>query len=377
MPSARQLSELLASLYEAATDPVLWPVFLEKIGKAADCSHVYVCARSARTDLEFDLIHGFTEQEEHAYLDYFCSKDIVLHGVSREVQTRSSWAGQLEDLVPSSEVRASEIYNDFMRPAGIEQSICVALSETGPFWVSGVALWRGPGLSPFAPTDVLFLETLTAHLRQAFLLQAKLMALQERSLWLEAGLDASGTAVLGLNSAGCIVQRSAGAQLLLDGGNGVWLSGGRLRAACAQADRELQRTLVGAAAAAQGVALAGNTAPGGALLVPRAEGKVPLQVLVCPFRGLPTASGVTTLVFLCDPAAQPVSRQAVLQTLYRLTPVEGRLAKLLLGGAELRDAGEQLSMTYETARFHLKQVFVKTGARRQAELFQIASRLPL
>ena len=53
---------------------------------------------------------------------------------------------------------------------------------------------------------------------------------------------------------------------------------------------------------------------------------------------------------------------------FGLTPAEARLALHLAAGETLRSAEAKLSMTYETARTHLKSIFQKTGTCRQAEL---------
>jgi DNA-binding CsgD family transcriptional regulator len=51
---------------------------------------------------------------------------------------------------------------------------------------------------------------------------------------------------------------------------------------------------------------------------------------------------------------------------FSMTPAEARLALHLVAGETLRSAEVKLSMTYETARTHLKNIF--TGTCRQAEL---------
>ena len=52
---------------------------------------------------------------------------------------------------------------------------------------------------------------------------------------------------------------------------------------------------------------------------------------------------------------------------FGLTPAEARLALHLVAGT-LRSAAVKLSITYETARTHLKNIFSKTGTCRQADL---------
>jgi DNA-binding CsgD family transcriptional regulator len=58
----------------------------------------------------------------------------------------------------------------------------------------------------------------------------------------------------------------------------------------------------------------------------------------------------------------------LLQCHFGLTPAEARLALHLVAGETLRSAAVKLSITYETARTHLKNIFNKTGTCRQAEL---------
>jgi DNA-binding CsgD family transcriptional regulator len=53
---------------------------------------------------------------------------------------------------------------------------------------------------------------------------------------------------------------------------------------------------------------------------------------------------------------------------FLLSPAESRLCAHLVRGLTLADCAAQLGISVETARSHLKRVFDKTGARRQAEL---------
>jgi DNA-binding CsgD family transcriptional regulator len=56
---------------------------------------------------------------------------------------------------------------------------------------------------------------------------------------------------------------------------------------------------------------------------------------------------------------------------FGLTPAEARLALHLVAGETLRSAAVKLSIAYETARTHLKNIFGKTGTCRQAELVMV------
>ena len=58
----------------------------------------------------------------------------------------------------------------------------------------------------------------------------------------------------------------------------------------------------------------------------------------------------------------------LLRDRFDLTRSEARLALRLVAGDKLQSAAVNLDISYETARGHLKNIFNKTGARRQAEL---------
>lgn len=66
-----------------------------------------------------------------------------------------------------------------------------------------------------------------------------------------------------------------------------------------------------------------------------------------------------------------------LQQQYALTPAEARLAQQLLSGDSLEQACAALSVSINTGKTHLKQVFVKCGVKRQAEFIQLVYRSPL
>lgn len=56
---------------------------------------------------------------------------------------------------------------------------------------------------------------------------------------------------------------------------------------------------------------------------------------------------------------------------FGLTTSESRLVAKLLQGLTITDAARELGLTTSTARWHLKNIFVKTGSRRQADLLRL------
>jgi len=114
-----------------------------------------------------------------------------------------------------------------------------------------------------------------------------------------------------------------------------------------------------------------------ALRIRRDGGARDLGVVV---RSVPPAEASDRLdspaavVFIRGPAEDvPLARETIRQ-LFDLTPAEASLAALLAAGHKLDRAANELGITRNTARAHLRSVFSKSGATRQAELVHLISR---
>ena len=74
------------------------------------------------------------------------------------------------------------------------------------------------------------------------------------------------------------------------------------------------------------------------------------------------------ILFISDSEAGTTPPIERIRVVYGLTPAEARLTSLLVKGASIATAAEQLEVSQNTAKFHLKAVFEKTGVRRQSQL---------
>jgi DNA-binding CsgD family transcriptional regulator len=77
------------------------------------------------------------------------------------------------------------------------------------------------------------------------------------------------------------------------------------------------------------------------------------------------------IVFLSDPMAMPESVLGRLREAFGLTPTEAKISLSLASGEDLRRTAEQLDISTNTARTHLKHIFIKTETSRQSELVKL------
>lgn len=102
------------------------------------------------------------------------------------------------------------------------------------------------------------------------------------------------------------------------------------------------------------------------LPVPRTFRESPLEVLVTPH--LNGHRNGLAFVFVADAERSLGNVEKLLVSVHGLTRTEARLAGLMAQGLNPSEAAQRMGVGITTVRSHLRQLFRKTGTRRQAEL---------
>lgn len=79
-------------------------------------------------------------------------------------------------------------------------------------------------------------------------------------------------------------------------------------------------------------------------------------------------SGPCVLVLVEKQQQRRLPTEEALRISFGLTPTQATLAVVIAKGNSLKEAADQLRITKETARTHLKSIFAKMDVHRQAEL---------
>jgi DNA-binding CsgD family transcriptional regulator len=112
-----------------------------------------------------------------------------------------------------------------------------------------------------------------------------------------------------------------------------------------------------------------------AIRVERPSGRRPLSMQIAPLRadrGQPPFEAVLVLIHDSDRHAVPPKQR--LRDAYGLTSAEAGVAQLLLRGAGMPEIANELHISVETARTHLRRVLGKTGVHRQSDLILLLLR---
>lgn len=109
--------------------------------------------------------------------------------------------------------------------------------------------------------------------------------------------------------------------------------------------------------------------------IPRACHKSPLTATVVPLdlersRGF-LAPPSRAVIFVKRPPEIPHFDIAELQAQFGLTPHQTKLTALLAEGATLVQAANVLGVAMQTARWHLREIFERTGTHRQIDLVRL------
>jgi DNA-binding CsgD family transcriptional regulator len=230
---------------------------------------------------------------------------------------------------------------------------------------------------PFGEAQINRLRYVVPHLVRAAMIYQKVYV----PSWPREGVDAAfdllpcGLVTVAWN--GIVLHANREAERILRQSDGLWTHLGRLETSDPRARSKLHAAIAQAASAATGTGAWGATP----LAIRRPSERRPYEVLVAPiapraqelvFCFLATAPAA--LVLVSDPDLAPAPAAVVLQRLYSLTPALARLAAALAAGKTIAEYAEEARVTQGTARQQLKELFVRTQTRRQAELVGILLR---
>jgi DNA-binding CsgD family transcriptional regulator len=370
--STAELSELLLDLYAAPLQTNGWQIFFDQLCSLTQLSVGYLhCCRPGGRN--FVLAGGganFAIENIDLYNRHFAVDD-----PHRGALDSNRRVGIIhgEELIDRSHFLRSELYNDLLSRHDAEY-LTVLTTDSSRETTDVFSLYRGRNQGPMNGATLQQLQMLVPHARNALALHAKISEAYSFQLLSEAAMESMSIAALQVTRDGRVKYANRVASRYLRDGDGLRQNGGFLFAVDAVTNEKLRNLI---ADAARGTS---NDPPpvGGALQVLRRKTTTPFKVTVVPAPKEHRLSFLepSALVFIADPASPVRSRGAILQQLYGLTATEARLATLFLQGFDVREVAERLSVTYETARFHLKRVMEKTGARRQAELIRLICLLP-
>ena len=351
------LLQLIGDVYDAAADVTRWPDVLEKI---ADAFGAQEAALGMVSPVAVPWLIAPRSDPDYlrSYSAYYHSRNLFWRNMSR----LPIGTGATDTMVmPKSELRSSEFYNDWSKP----QNYLAVLGAT-LFMEDG---WRTefvvPGKREFDADHLKLYNALAPHLVRAVQLNQRLARAEIGHASTAAALDRLDQGVLLTNSKARVIFANSAAEALF-ASDALRLRERVVQAQAASDTAALHGMIAGCAGGDE-------TEAGGYVSATRATGQ-PLSLLVIALRTaiswLPQEQPCA-IVFITDPDRATVPDAVQLQRQFHLTPAEARFTLEILKGDGIGAAAERLGILPGTARTHLHRVLAKTGTRRQADLVRL------
>jgi DNA-binding CsgD family transcriptional regulator/PAS domain-containing protein len=360
------LLQLVGLIYDAATEPDRWPVFLKAYAEATSCQlaalqiHHFDEHRS-----EILASFGMDQCFSESYNDYYSGLNTWREqGRKRYVQGQ---ALSSEVIYPQRLLERTEFYNDYLRPMGGVHCTAAIVARDDRSATSLTAM-RPEGRPPLTQSEVRLAEQLLPHLMRANLIRVKLN-ISEMS---KTVLDNAPYAVVFLDeNAKCIYANNT-AEKIFACNDGLGLKSGGLHATLGHSNAVLKFAIQ------QFLSSVCSLDTRKAVLVERVSLRRSYEIVLAPiserYSGL---SGKARIIgMISDPERQTTVAKPILEQLYGLTLKEAELANKLCEGKSIEEAAKDLRISYETARTHLRRVFSKTGVSRQSLLVLLLSQIP-
>jgi DNA-binding CsgD family transcriptional regulator len=358
-----ELSTLIGSIYESASNPELWPTFLSQLSTLTDSTKsLMLMVDAKRLEHTVSTSWGFEAAALRSYHDHFGALDVW---AAQGADKPTGHICTSESVCSLPDLMRTEFYNDYTRPINIKHGMFgVVANQGGAF--NSVSVFRDPEAGPFLDEQLQLLSLLVPHIQRAFGIHFRLAALRGRSAGVERALDKLHFGIVFVNSAQSVLIMNERAQQCIRLADGLRLRGNKLSLTAPSESSRFESVL----AAATKTGSAGGFSAGGTMLATRRRGR-PLCITVAPLRSSGLATDAAAVVFIADPDGNIELPADLLRRSYKLTQAESRLTLLLVEGHSVKDAASVLQVSLNTAKTQLKSIFVKTQVRRQAELVKL------
>jgi DNA-binding CsgD family transcriptional regulator/PAS domain-containing protein len=363
----RNTLDLIGLIYEAAADPGLWPVFLERLSRTLHtmANNLFLqdfagVGENSGTTLGSV---GLDPAYYRSYMEHYGAKNPALQSLPL-LQPGGVYRHQ--ELYPNEALYRTEFWNDWATPQNMGHAVFGMVLREDAF-AGMLNIVRQRHVAPFSAKDIQFIRGLMPHLQRAMQLHLRIAKLESKRNGATDALNRWSMGVILLDGEGQVILMNRMAEAILNQKDGLIFDRHGLRAARSSETTALRRLIQGA------FRKNGTTRPGGTIAITRPSFKRPLSVLVTPSCSndyLFPYKRAAAALFVSDPERAGESQPELLARLYGLTPAEARVASLLLEGLLLPAIADEFAISLNTAKTHAKRVYEKTTTRGQADLIQ-------
>lgn len=338
-----------------------WTEALAELARAAEARHAVLMRNTPQR-----VITSISNEEaREGIADYMAGRAPPNSRYSR-VDTQRAGAFRLDhDDYAEEELARDPYYQEFLRPMGIFWHANAVLAPGRDEHIE-LSLKRGIELGPYQRDDVVGLNNLLPGLHAAARIAKLTLDAEARGMaWL---LRRRGELIIEIDGRGRVLPGQLPGEA--DPSLPLRVVGRRLAAMDQTAQPLLDRAIAHAIAQPARMALAPLDGPDGRRWI--------LQIHPVPGQARDVFLSAQAIAVLIERNLKPaaiLTNAAAIRDAFGLTGREADVAGLLAEGLGIRAIAARLEIQPDTARTYLREVFDKTGTRRQVELVALLARL--
>ncbi len=362
----KQILDLASLAYEAASDPKVWSVFLNRLADAIDGDGTVLFAIEPEAPL--NSIAALTRFDPFLIDRYIHEFPDNVWVQRADVRFKSGEVRYSQGLTSTHELLRDRYYADFLHPAQVAHSfgLKIPFGSSVPAYLAST---RSSRKSPFEEREGKLLLALAPHLSRALALHRQIGS----TMAFSSLLDALPYAITFTDQASRLLWWNRCADEIFRARDGLWVTSRGFRTTFPREGEKLNG-LIRRASEHENKKLPG----GGGMAISRPSQRRSYAILVSPVqRGAGPVSQAVAAVLITDPERRSfLGSEKRLELQFGFTPAEARVAATLMNGKTVESAADQLSITLATARTHVRKLLQKTGTARQTDMMRILLSAP-
>jgi DNA-binding CsgD family transcriptional regulator len=365
-----ELTEVIEDIYDTALDSTRWSATIATIAAFAGGQAGGLALRdsvSKNVNVYYDA--GFEPECIQVYLTAYSKFDPLATAPLFDAGRVASVA----DLVPFDEYLQGRFYREWARPQGWLDSANAIIEKSGTSsTVLRVVTNKATGMVDDEMRRRMAL--VMPHVRRATLVGKSLDLKHAEAAMLAETLDGLSTALFLVDVKGRVVHANGAARDILAMDDVLRSAAGRLVARDATINQTLSETLT---LAEQGDVAMGSR--GTALTLTAHNGERYVAHVLPLSSGERRRAGIAyaavAAVFVRKASLQAPSSAEAIGRSYQLTRTELRVLLALVDVESLSEAAQDLGIADTTVKFHLRNIYAKTGANRVTGLIKLMAGL--
>ncbi|GAB3279948.1 helix-turn-helix transcriptional regulator [Parahaliea aestuarii] len=371
--SLKKYDELLQLAYEGSSEPEPWKAFVESfrdVLEARDASIVIQQVPNGNAlprENRYLLVTSDTSPYlTRDYLDSVMEANIVM----ALPQPRPT---AVREILPEKQFLDSRLYQDFLEPVNIKHLMGMDIYRSDSLCIK-LAVERSGNQEAFSEDDKTIFSMVAPHLQRALRFRSEVDGGLQLQTFYEHILDKMEVGVILLDEHGKVLSSNRSARDVLKQGDCLKVTNGRL-VTVEPADCGRLRDAFNLAVSASKSQC--RSQPGVCIGLRNSQGSCVTEAVVKPYLGDEFATrgnnpAVAVFIHVNQQRVSPVNSE-VLTDVYGFTRKEAAVASLIGAGLSLNQVADDLTVSVNTVKTHLRGIYEKTGFHRQSQIVALLS----